>query len=60
MNTPTSIAVASLMGPFALAVVSSGVVVAAEKAGMGKCYGVAKAGKNDCKAGARTTCAGTS
>ena len=27
---------------------------------MEKCYGVAKAGENDCKAGARTTCAGTS
>ena len=27
---------------------------------MEKCYGVAKAGKNDCKAGAGTTCAGTS
>ena len=25
-----------------------------------KCFGVAKAGKNDCKAGAGTTCAGTS
>ena len=25
-----------------------------------KCYGVAKAGHNDCKAGAGTTCAGTS
>lgn len=25
-----------------------------------KCYGVAKAGKNDCKAGAGTSCAGTS
>lgn len=25
-----------------------------------KCYGVAKAGKNDCKAGAGTTCAGSS
>jgi uncharacterized membrane protein len=29
-------------------------------AGMEKCYGVALAGKNDCKAGAGTTCAGTS
>ena len=28
--------------------------------GMEKCYGVAMAGKNDCKAGAGTTCAGTS
>jgi len=27
---------------------------------MEKCYGVALAGKNDCKAGAGTTCAGTS
>ena len=25
-----------------------------------KCFGVAKAGKNDCKAGAGTSCAGTS
>jgi uncharacterized membrane protein len=25
-----------------------------------QCYGVAMAGKNDCKAGAGTTCAGTS
>ena len=39
--------------------------VAAHAAGetppaMEKCYGVAKAGQNDCKAGAGTTCAGTS
>ncbi len=27
---------------------------------MDKCYGVAMAGKNDCAAGAGTTCAGTS
>ncbi len=32
-----------------------------DKAGaMEKCYGVALAGKNDCAAGAGTTCAGTS
>jgi uncharacterized membrane protein len=30
------------------------------RAAMEKCYGVAKAGQNDCKAGAGTTCAGTS
>jgi len=30
------------------------------KPAMEKCYGVAKAGHNDCKAGAGTTCAGTS
>ena len=39
--------------------------VAAHAAGtstdaMEKCYGVAMAGKNDCKAGAGTSCAGTS
>lgn len=35
---------------------------AAKSAGpaMEKCYGVAKAGHNDCKAGEGTTCAGTS
>ena len=27
---------------------------------MEKCFGVAKVGKNDCKAGAGTSCAGTS
>ena len=32
----------------------------AEKAPMEKCYGVALAGRNDCAAGAGTTCAGTS
>lgn len=32
----------------------------AAKPAMEKCYGVAKAGKNDCKAGAGTSCAGTS
>lgn len=30
------------------------------KAPMEKCYGVAQAGQNDCKAGAGTSCAGTS
>ena len=32
----------------------------ADMKGMEKCYGVALAGKNDCKAGKGTTCAGTS
>lgn len=32
----------------------------ASAAGKEKCYGVALAGKNDCKAGPGTTCAGTS
>lgn len=32
---------------------------ASNGAAMEKCYGVALAGKNDCKAGAGTTCAGS-
>ncbi len=32
----------------------------AAKEGMEKCYGVAMAGKNDCKAGPGTSCAGSS
>jgi len=32
----------------------------AAKPAMEKCYGVALAGQNDCKAGAGTSCAGTS
>ncbi|MBU0563375.1 DUF2282 domain-containing protein [Stutzerimonas kunmingensis] len=31
-----------------------------DKGGMEKCYGVALAGQNDCKAGAGTSCAGSS
>ncbi len=36
------------------------VAVPAQADGTEKCYGVAKAGKNDCAAGPGTTCAGTS
>ncbi len=39
---------------------SYGSAQAADEASMEKCYGVALAGKNDCKAGPGTTCAGTS
>jgi uncharacterized membrane protein len=53
---------AALAATFALTLV--GVATAADQsssssAAMEKCYGVALAGKNDCKAGAGTTCAGT-
>ena len=56
-----SIAVAALT-----AALSAGVAQANDaknsdaKPAMEKCYGVALAGKNDCAAGAGTTCAGTS
>lgn len=48
---------AALVAAFAIpAAISS----PAEPAGSEKCFGVAKAGKNDCKAGPGTTCQGTS
>ena len=40
--------------------VAASPVRAAEAAAMEKCYGVSMKGKNDCKAGAGTSCAGTS
>lgn len=51
---------------FALSALTAGSVLAAASAQaaakpqMEKCYGVSLAGKNDCKAGAGTSCAGTS
>lgn len=57
-----------LLASIALSALSAGVALAADndaakapmdKQAMEKCYGVALAGKNDCKAGAGTTCAGT-
>jgi uncharacterized membrane protein len=42
----------------ALLLASTGPVAA--QSGMEKCFGVAKAGKNDCAAGPGTSCAGTS
>lgn len=51
-----------------LAALASGVALAQDKQGrqasdnqptLEKCYGVSLAGKNDCKAGPGTTCAGT-
>jgi uncharacterized membrane protein len=59
------------LAAFALAALATGAARAAENAMMSdekqamdkpateKCYGVALAGKNDCAAGAGTTCAGT-
>ncbi len=46
----------------ALAVLASGAALAQKPAQptMDKCYGTSLAGKNDCKAGVGTSCAGTS
>jgi uncharacterized membrane protein len=44
----------------AASVALAGHAQAQDKPKMEKCYGVAKAGKNDCAAGPGTSCAGTS
>ena len=44
----------------ALGLVAGAAHAADTKPAMEKCYGVSLAGKNDCKAGAGTSCAGTS
>lgn len=53
-----------MLAAFTLSALTAGVAMAADKdmgkAEMEKCYGVALAGKNDCKAGPGTSCAGTS
>jgi uncharacterized membrane protein len=46
-------------GAFAVAV-STAATTPAEAQSREKCYGVSKAGKNDCAAGPGTSCAGTS
>lgn len=56
---PKSLALSSILGAVALAAASAPATsfAADEHAGMEKCYGVAKAGKNDCASGAHS-CAG--
>jgi uncharacterized membrane protein len=59
MTNRTTTALSALL----LASLAAGATTAAHAQAskpMERCYGVAKAGKNDCKAGAGTTCAGTS
>jgi uncharacterized membrane protein len=57
MNKTTTSAIIAGAITTALALSPVGVANAADTE---KCYGVAKAGKNDCKAGPGTSCAGSS
>lgn len=58
----TRITTAALAGSFAAAMslVGASAAPVAPQPGKDKCYGISMAGKNDCAAGAGTTCAGTS
>lgn len=60
MKTALSIASASAL--IAIAAAAAPAHAGSNQAGAHseKCYGIALAGKNDCKAGAGTTCAGSS
>lgn len=58
-STATALALAMALGA-ALTVTAAPAAAADKMANMEKCFGVALKAKNDCKAGAGTTCAGTS
>jgi uncharacterized membrane protein len=49
-----------LLGAAVLAALAASAATAAEEPKLEKCFGVAKAGQNDCAAGAGTSCAGKS
>lgn len=51
---------ATLAASLALSIAATATNASAARQPMEKCYGVSLAGKNDCKAGAGTSCAGTS
>ena len=58
MKTTTALSAAMLATVLSAGVANAGPVK--PQPNMVKCYGIAKAGKNDCAAGAGTSCAGTS
>ncbi|MCP5268250.1 MAG: DUF2282 domain-containing protein [Zoogloeaceae bacterium] len=59
-NTSRHVSAAALALALGAALTVAASPVMAADAAKEKCYGVAMKGKNDCKAGAGTSCAGTS
>jgi uncharacterized membrane protein len=59
-NTTKKTTAAALALALGAALTVAAVSASAAEPAMEKCYGVALKGKNDCQAGAGTTCAGTS
>jgi uncharacterized membrane protein len=59
MNAKTALTAAAFAGSLAAALSTAKAGPAPVQANADKCYGVALAGKNDCAAGAGTSCAGT-
>jgi uncharacterized membrane protein len=63
MSNKTAMTALTIAGSLAAALALANAAKAGPapvQAGADKCYGVSLAGKNDCAAGAGTTCAGTS
>jgi uncharacterized membrane protein len=63
MNSKTALTAVTLAGSLAAALALASAAKAGPapvQAGADKCYGISMAGKNDCAAGAGTSCAGTS
>ena len=63
MNSKTALTAVTLAGSLAAALALASAAKAGPapaQPGADKCYGVSLAGKNDCAAGAGTSCAGTS
>jgi uncharacterized membrane protein len=60
MNHATASKLPAIAIAIALGTAFTALPVAAQSADKEKCFGVALKGKNDCAAGAGTTCAGTS
>ena len=58
MNKLSALAATTVLASLTAATAHAGPV--APQPGKDKCFGISLAGKNDCKAGAGTTCAGTS
>jgi len=59
-NLPRQASAAALALALGAALTVAAAPATAETAAKEKCFGVAMKGKNDCKAGAGTSCAGTS
>jgi uncharacterized membrane protein len=59
-KTQTTLAAAAVLAMIGGAAAAADKMADGKAAATEKCYGVAKAGQNDCKAGPGTTCAGTS
>ena len=60
MNASTIARLAGFAATAGLASALTSTPAAAQKAPMEKCYGISKAGQNDCAAGPGTSCAGSS